>query len=430
MMNADLLDLDAILSRLEGGGLDDTIGPLYPGREAVAVRPRYAALIRSFADAFGTGPASLFSTPGRTEIGGNHTDHQHGCVLAGSVDMDIIAMVRPIADKLVRLRSDGYPEVVVQLDSLAPNPAEFNQSSALVRGIAAQFTERGYPVTGLEIAMTSSVLKGSGLSSSAAFEVMLGTIMNHLFAGATLSPVEVCTIGRYAENCYFGKPCGLMDQLACCVGGVQFIDFKDIDNPSIRKLSGDFRAHGLALCIIDSGADHADLTDEYSPIPREMGMVAGHFGKKVLRDVDKAEFLREIPAIRHEAGDRAVIRALHFFGDNERTMREAEAVEKGDIGRFLELLNESGRSSHMYLQNVYPLGSSVHQDVGLALALCDELLAGRGAFRIHGGGFAGTVQAFVPLELLDRFKSGIEAVFGGGRCHVVAIRDAGSVRLI
>ncbi|MCD8352303.1 MAG: hypothetical protein LUC93_17000 [Planctomycetaceae bacterium] len=430
MDSENLLDLADIAPKLEAGGLDAILGPLYPGRELDGVRRRYGALIQSFADAFGGGRAALFSTPGRTEIGGNHTDHQHGCVLAGSVDMDIIAVVRPISEKLVRLRSDGYPETVVHLDSLAPNPAEFNHSSALVRGIAAQFADRGFPVSGLEIAMTSSVLKGSGLSSSAAFEVMLGTIMNHLFAGGILTPVEVCTIGRYAENCYFGKPCGLMDQLACCVGGVQFIDFKNIDNPLIKKLSGDFRSHGLALCIIDSGADHADLTDEYSPIPREMGMVAAHFGKPVLREVDKAAFLREIPVIRREAGDRAVIRALHFYGDNERTVCEAEAVEKGDIGRFLELLNESGRSSHMYLQNVYPLGSTVHQDVGLALALCDELLEGRGAFRIHGGGFAGTVQAFVPLDALDRFRTGIEAVFGGGRCHVVAIREAGSVRLI
>ncbi|MCD8139802.1 MAG: hypothetical protein LUE17_08500 [Planctomycetaceae bacterium] len=424
-----LIPLADIATTLESGGIDPILAPLYPGRDIGEARRRYGALVQSFADAFGDGGAALFSTPGRTEIGGNHTDHQHGCVLAGSVDMDIIAVVRPIADKLVRLRSDGYPETVVHLDSLAPNPAEFNQSSALVRGIAAQYTERGYPVSGLEIAMTSSVLKGSGLSSSAAFEVMLGTIMNHLFAGAVLTPVEVCTIGRYAENCYFGKPCGLMDQLACCVGGVQFIDFRDIDNPFIKKLSGDFRAHGLALCIIDSGADHADLTDEYSPIPREMGMMASHFGKQVLREVDKAAFVREIPVIRREAGDRAVIRALHFFGDNERTVREAEAVETGDIGRFLQFVNESGRSSHMYLQNVYPLGSSVHQDVGLALALCDELLGGRGGFRIHGGGFAGTVQAFVPLDMLDGFKSGIEAVFGGGRCHVVSIREAGSVRL-
>lgn len=430
-MTSIMRTVEQLRNAIARGDLDGEFSRLYPGREPAAARDRYAALVAAFAAAYGgEGNAALFSTPGRTEIGGNHTDHQHGCVLAGSVDMDIVAAARAVPGKTVRLRSEGFPEIVLDLNSLDPVSAETNTSSSLVRGIASRFHELGHTVSGLDMCMTSSVLKGSGLSSSAAFEIMIGTIMNQLFAGGALPPVELCKIGRYAENRYFGKPCGLMDQIACCVGGVQFIDFADIDNPLIRKLPGDFRAHGLALCIIDSGADHADLTDEYSPIPREMGAVAGHFGKAVLREVDKAAFLRELPAIRRETGDRAVIRALHFFGDNSRTRIEADALESGDIARFLELVNESGRSSQMYLQNIVPLGGTVHQDVGLALALCDEFLGGRGAFRVHGGGFAGTVQAFVPLDMLDGFRRDMEAVFGQGRCHALAIRDAGSVRLV
>jgi galactokinase len=284
-------------------------------------------------------------------------------------------------------------------------------------------------VTGFDACLASNVLKGSGLSSSAAYEVMLGSIMNHLFAAGTEGNVDICTIGRYAENCYFGKPCGLMDQLACCVGGVLFIDFKDIDNPGIRKVPSDFRATGYALCIIDSGADHSAMTDEYSPIPREMQAVAACFGKEYLREVDKPQLLSGLRAAREKAGDRAVQRALHFFADSQRTVDEARALDAGDMDAFLKLVNESGRSSHMYLQNVFPLGSTGQQAVGLTLALCDEFLAGRGAFRVHGGGFAGTVQAFVPLDMLDVFKADIERVLGGGSCHVLAVRQAGSVRI-
>ncbi len=414
-----------------GGRLDAAFRELYPQSAAAPARERWFALLDKYSSLHGDDARPmLFSTPGRTEIGGNHTDHQHGCVLAGSVDLDMIAAAAPNGDRVIRLASEGFPQQIVRLDgALDPDPAEHNDSRALVKGIAAQFRRRGYSVTGFNACLSSNVLKGSGLSSSAAFEVMVGSVMNHLFAGGQVSPVEVCAIGRYAENHYFGKPCGLMDQLACCVGGVLFIDFQNIDNPEIRKVPSDFRSRGYALCIIDSGADHAAMTDEYSPIPGEMRAVAECFGKEYLRDVDKSQLLLWLPAARKKAGDRAVMRALHFFADSQRTVDEARALAAGDMDAFLKLVNESGRSSHMYLQNVFPLGSAANQAVGLALALCDEFLGGRGAFRVHGGGFAGTVQAFVPLDMLDGFTEDIERVLGAGRCHALAVRQAGSVRI-
>ena len=418
--------------RLESGALDGELRNIYRPADGDVkwAAGRYQALLDRFALLHGDAEgAELFSTPGRTEIGGNHTDHQHGCVLAGSVDLDVVAVAAPNGRDRIRIESEGFPGQDVPLDNLLPNPDEYNDSRALIRGIAAKFMERGHAVGGFDACLSSRVLKGSGLSSSAAYEVMVGTIVNHLFAAGVESPVEVAKIGRYAENVFFGKPSGLMDQLACAVGGVQFIDLRDTDNPVIRKVDFDLRAAGYALCIIDSGADHSCMTDEYSPIPLEMGRVAAHFGKKVLREVARDEFLRDIAAIRAESGDRAVLRALHFFDDNDRVPEEARALEEGRTDDFLTLVNASGRSSHMYLQNVFPSGTPTRQEVGVALALCGEYLRGRGAYRVHGGGFAGTVQAFVPLDMLDAFKAGVESGLGAGCCHILNIRSAGSVRL-
>ncbi len=428
----DLSDLTDLAAALAGGSLDTRLEPLYGDRPGgvAAGRGRLEQLIGDFTNRFGpAGPAAIFSTPGRTEIGGNHTDHQNGCVLAGSVNLDIIAVARPNGLEEVRLESDGYPGSVISLKNLAPDPADFNDSRALVRGIVHRFRELGHAAGGFDVCMTSNVLKGSGLSSSAAFEVMVGTIVNHLFAGGEVGPLEIAIIGRYAENVFFGKPCGLMDQAACAMGGVSFIDFKDVDNPAVTKVSVDLREAGYALCIIDSGADHADLTGHYSAIPGEMGGVAAMFGKSVLRNVDKADFLRDIPAVRAKMGDRAVLRALHFYGDNDRVPRQADALAERNLPAFLAMVKESGASSHMYLQNIFPSGDGRHQEVGLVLALADEILAGRGAFRVHGGGFAGTVQAFMPLALLDEFRSRMEAVFGAGSCHVLSIRDVGTTRI-
>ncbi len=369
------------------------------------------------------------SAPGRTEIGGNHTDHQHGCVLAGSVNLDIIAVAAKNDDNIIRIKSEGYPVDEINLNELAPDKNEFGKSSALIRGIAARFKELGFEVRGFNAYTSSNVLKGSGLSSSAAFEVLAANIINALFCEEKVSAVEIAKIGQYSENIYFGKPCGLMDQMASSIGGAVFIDFKTTDNPRIKKIEFDLAKEGYALCIIDTGADHADLTDEYAAIPSEMRAAANFFGKDYLREVDKNKFLAEISKLREHIGDRAVLRAYHFFKENERAFKEAKALEEKDFQTFLELVKESGRSSYMYLQNVNVTGAKSGQAVGIVLALCEEYLQGKGAYRVHGGGFAGTVQAFVPLENLDDFKQNIEKSVGTGKCHILSIRSNGGTVL-
>lgn len=390
---------------------------------------RYVNVINDFENTFGkTDEISLFSAPGRTEIGGNHTDHQHGCVLAGSVNLDVIAAARPNDSNIIRIQSEGYPIDVVDLYDLSPKKEEYNLAKALIKGVSAKFKELGYKISGFDAYTRSNVLKGSGLSSSAAFEVLLGNIINGLFADNEVSPADIAKIGQYAENVYFGKPCGLMDQMASSVGAVVAIDFMDTEIPFIKKVNFDFTKTGYALCIIDSGADHSDLTGEYASIPMEMKFCAMHFNKEYLRNVDKEEFIKEIPNLRKTAGDRAVLRALHFFNDNERAQDEAKALENHDFNKFLKLINESGRSSYMYLQNVSVTGSSHDQAVGVVLALCDEFLKDDGAYRVHGGGFAGTVQAFVPIDKLDCFKIKIENAVGKDKCHILSIRPVGGIQ--
>ena len=370
----------------------------------------------------------FFSAPGRTEISGNHTDHQHGCVLAAAVNLVTVAEVTLNHFGLIRVQSEGYPVVEVDLNDLSVHEEEKNTTASLIRGVAAAFSQRGAQLEGFDARVRSSVLPGSGLSSSAAFEVLIGTICNELFFDKRLSAVEIAQVGQYAENVYFGKPCGLMDQTASSVGGMVFIDFENPDSPVVERIDFDFSAAGHALCIIDSGADHADLTDEYAAIPGELKDVCTFFGKEVLRDIPEADFFAALPELRHRVPDRAILRAVHFYQENKRVQRQAQALRDGDFDTFLDLVSESGRSSWMYLQNITPTGATEHQDVAVALALCDTLLHGQGAFRVHGGGFAGTVQAFVPLEMLDSFKEGIERVLGKGKCHILAIRSEGGIR--
>ena len=370
----------------------------------------------------------FFSAPGRTEISGNHTDHQHGCVLAAAVNLVTVAEVTLNHFGLIRVQSEGYPVVEVDLNDLSVHEEEKNTTASLIRGVAAAFSQRGAQLEGFDARVRSSVLPGSGLSSSAAFEVLIGTICNELFFDRKLSPVEIAQVGQYAENVYFGKPCGLMDQTASSVGGMVFIDFENPDSPVVERIDFDFSAAGHALCIIDSGADHADLTEEYAAIPGELKDVCTFFGKEVLRDIPEADFFAALPELRHRVPDRAILRAIHFYQENSRVQRQAQALRDGDFDTFLDLVSESGRSSWMYLQNITPTGATEHQDVAVALALCDTLLHGQGAFRVHGGGFAGTVQAFVPLEMLDSFKEGIERVLGKGKCHILAIRSEGGIR--
>ena len=387
------------------------------------------SLDAGFAASFEGAPERYFSAPGRTEIGGNHTDHQRGRVLAGAVNLDTVAAVRCNGTKTIRIQSKGYPLSVVDLENLTPVEAEINSTPALIRGVAARFVQMGCQVEGFDAYCESTVLPGSGLSSSAAYEVLIGTIINGLFFDGKVSQPEIAMIGQYAENVFFGKPCGLMDQTASAVGNLVTIDFFDKEHPVIEPVDFDFASCGHALCIIDSGADHADLTDEYAAIPGEIKAVAACFGKEVLTQIDEAEFYARIPELRKTCGDRAVMRCIHFYQENARVPQQVAALKEGNFDKFLQLVKQSGYSSWMYLQNVIPAGYKAHQDVAVALGLAEHFLQDRGAYRVHGGGFAGTIQAFVPVDLLDSFVAGMDAALGEGACHVLSIRPQGGVEM-
>ena len=385
---------------------------------------------KGFAETFGSKEELMyFSAPGRTEIGGNHTDHQHGRVLAAAVNLDVLAAVAFNGDEVIRVQSEGYPICVVNLDDLEPNEAEYGSTTSLIRGVAAEFKKRGAALAGFDAYMISDVLRGSGLSSSAAFEVIIGTIINHLMFDEKATAIEIAQIGQIAENVFFGKPCGLMDQMASSVGNLVTIDFADNDHPVVEKIDFDFSKSGYTLCIIDSGADHADLTDEYAAVPGELKKVCAVFGKSVLREIPEEEFMKHIPEVRKAVGDRAVMRAFHVYDDNRRVEKQCAALKNNNFDTFLELVRQSGESSFMYLQNVIPAGYKEHQEMALALALCARLLNGEGAYRVHGGGFAGTIQAFVPNDKVESFVEGMEKVLGEGSCHCLSIRAEGGVRV-
>ncbi len=391
---------------------------------------RYLAVLDGLEKVFGThDKAGLYSAPGRTEIGGNHTDHQHGRVLAGSVNIDMIAAAAPNALNQLRVQSEGYELCVIDLADLAPRKEEENTSASLLRGECKAFADRGAVLSGLDVYITSNVPKGSGVSSSAAFEVLIGVILNDCFMAEKLSPIAVAQIGQWAENVYFGKPSGLLDQMASSVGNIVTIDFADPSAPIVEPVKIDFVKAGLALCILDSGADHADLTDEYAAVPHDCCAVAAVCGGKVLRDVPFETFIAKIPECRKACGDRAVLRAFHVYADNERVAKQVAALGNADFDTFLKLVTESGDSSWEYLQNVIPAGYKEHQEVAVTIAAAKHFLHGKGAVRVHGGGFAGTVQAFVPLEELDQFKTNMETILGTGRCHVLSIRPEGGAVL-
>ena len=363
-----------------------------------------------------------FSAPGRTEIGGNHTDHQHGCVLTAAVDMETRAEVTLNGTNTIRVDSEGYKPVEIDLNDLSVKESEKNTTAALIRGVAAAFAQRGYKFAGFDAKVKSTVLPGSGLSSSAAFEVLIGRILNGLFADNTVSSIEIAQIGQYAENVYYGKPSGLMDQMASSVGGLVFIDFNDPKTPIVEKVDYDFAHSGYTLCTIDSGADHAELTDEYAAMPIEMKKVAKFFGKEVLREVDEQEFYAKIAEVRKETGDRAVLRAIHFFNENRRVQLQVRALKNDHFDAFLRYVNESGLASWTLLQNVTPAGYIEKQDMAFTIALCQQLLAGEGAVRVHGGGFAGTALAFVPNNRFEQFKDKIDAAIGVNAVHKLIIQ--------
>lgn len=423
--------LGAVRRALGAGELDGTLSRLKYG-EISGARAKVAHVLDGFARSFGEDeerPVVLCSAPGRTEICGNHTDHQHGRVLAGAVDLDFLACAAPNGLNRIRFQSEGWPMVEISLDELLPRTDERESTAALVRGMAGLVKERGYEVAGFDAYAVSEVLPGSGLSSSAACEVLLGVIENCLFCSGELDAVTIAQLGQRAENVYFGKPSGLMDQTASSVGGAVAIDFADPAEPVVRSVAVDLESLGYALCIIDSGASHAALTGEYASIPEEMGAVAAYFGRKVLREVDETELLRALPELRRAAGDRAVLRAMHFFADDRRSAEEADALERGDIDAFLALVRESGRSSWELLQNITPTGAAKEQAMAVALAVAERALAGRGACRVHGGGFAGTIQAFVPLDALESFSAEVEAALGQGSCRALSIRPVGGTVL-
>ena len=408
-----------------------TLSRLYGAEGAEKAHSRCMEVMEEFYKTFDRPAEALFSAPGRTEIGGNHTDHQKGCVLAASVDLDILAAVAPTQSGIIRVLSQGYPMIEVDLRELDPKEEEINTSAALIRGVASCMSAMGCDLRerGLDVYMTSTVPKGSGLSSSAAYEVLMGTMLNELFWEGRCTAVELAQIGQYAENMFFGKPCGLMDQMASSVGNIITIDFADKANPDVEPVQVDFSKAGLALCILDSGADHADLTDEYAAIPNECRAVAAVCGGEVLRDVPFETFLANIPACRKQCGDRAVLRAFHFYADNDRVPQQVAALREGDFDAFLQMVTASGDSSWEYLQNVIPAGYKEHQEVAVTIAAAKHYLGGKGAVRVHGGGFAGTVQAFVPVEMLADFKANMEKILGAGRCHVLSIRPEGGAVL-
>lgn len=416
---------------IKSGMLDDRFKRVYVTEKEVKEQyDRYCSLADDFDEVFSSDrDVRLFSAPGRTEVGGNHTDHNHGRVLAAGINLDAIALASKNDDNTVRVKSRGYAMDVIDLSDLSVHKDEEGHSPALVRGVCKGFLNNGYNIGGFDAVTASRVLSGSGLSSSAAYEVLVGTMLNYLYNDGKVDPVTIAKIAQYAENEYFGKPCGLMDQMACSVGSFITIDFKDPSEPVIEKVDFDFASCGHSLCIVDTKGSHSNLTDEYAAIRLEMESVAAQFSKKVLREVDEKDFLAKIPELRKAVGDRAVLRAMHFYKDNERVLREVDALKKNDFEQFKRLVIESGDSSYMYNQNVFAVKQPEVQPVSIALALSEQVLDGKGAWRVHGGGFAGTIQAFVPNELLEEYKTTLEAVFGEGSCYVLAIRPVGGAEI-
>ncbi len=412
-------------------GNNSAFKELYGTNEEVLKKQaqRYKSLIEKFKNDFGTSDMMLFSSPGRTEIGGNHTDHNYGRVLAGAVNLDNIAVAAKNNTDIVKIESAGYPAFEVDLTNLSPDKKENYTSVSLVRGISARMKELGFHIGGFDCCIDGAVPVGSGLSSSASFEVLIGAIISHLFNKGKLDAVQNALIGQYAENVFFGKPCGLMDQTACAVGGLVTIDFENPSKPIVKKVNFDFVATGFALVITDTGGNHADLNDEYASLPTDMKAVAAELGAKVLRQVSLEQVLEITPKIREKVGDRAILRAIHFEGDNQRVVEQVAALERNDFKAFLEMVVDSGFSSYMYNQNVYPVNNVKEQGVSLALALSDIVLKGKGAWRVHGGGFAGTIQAFVPKNLLDKYISTLEHVFGKDSCHKLFIRQKGADKI-
>lgn len=425
--------MEQVKQKLMAGEFDAALKSVYVYDNVLAEqRARYAKVMDDFVAQYGDESRSvgLYTAPGRTEICGNHTDHNHGKVLAASVNLDAIAAAAPNGEHTVRVKSAGFDIDIVDIDDLNVHQDEMGHSAALIRGICARFVQLGYKIGGFDATTASRVLSGSGLSSSAAFEVLICTILNHMFNDGKIDSVELAKISQYAENVYFFKPCGLLDQTACSVGGFVEIDFANPEKPVIEKIDFDFAACNHALCIVDTGGSHSNLTEDYAAVRSEMEAVAGEFGRKVLNEVPEQEFFDAIPRLREKLGERAVLRAMHFYGENKRVDSDAVALRAGDFEQFKRNVVESGYSSYMYNQNVYTPKAPTEQPVSLGLAISEKLLKGKGAWRVHGGGFAGTIQAFVPMEMLDAYTTEMKKVFGENSCYVLNIRPVGGAKIV
>lgn len=420
-----------LTEEIKNGGLDAKLLDIYVDESKLAYqKKRYIKAIQKYESLFGEDDVCIFSAPGRTEVGGNHTDHQHGEVLAASINNDAIAVVKPLDEQVIRVVSDGYKMITVSPDNLEPVKKEKESTAALIKGVLAGIRDRGYKIGGFQAYVTSDVLIGAGLSSSAAFETLMGTIVSGLYNDMKISAADIAIIGQYAENVYFGKPCGLMDQMACSVGSLVHIDFANPKEPVVEKVEFDMEKYGYSLCITDTKGSHSDLTGDYAAVPAEMKAVANLFGKEVLREITLEELFADIRTVREKTGDRAVLRAVHFIEENKRVQGEVQALKENDIAGFLALVKASGDSSYKYLQNVYTNNDIAHQNVSVALAASDVILGNCGVSRVHGGGFAGTIQAFVKNEKVAEYRKAMDNIFGEGACDVLKIRKYGGMKVL
>ncbi len=420
------------INAVSAGEMDEKLKAVYVlDNEVQKQRARYIELLEEFISLFGDDrDVIITSAPGRTEVCGNHTDHNNGKVLAASINLDAVAVCAKSSKPEIRVKSQGHAMNEVDITKLLPDESEFGRSTAMVRGVVAKIKDLGYEIGGFDAVTTSDVMGGSGLSSSAAFEVLLGTTVSYLFNDGKISPVDIAKVAQYSENVFFGKPCGLLDQMASSVGTFVSIDFESTEKPVIKKVDFDFSKSGHSLCIVDTGGNHSDLTDDYAAVRAEMESVAAAMGKSVLREISFDDFKKALPEIKDKVNDRAVLRAYHFYNENIRVDRAIDALESGDFDEFKNIIIESGNSSYMYNQNVFTPVSPLEQKLSVALCMSADILKGKGAWRVHGGGFAGTIQAFVPNDILAEYKAAMESVFGEGNCHVLIIRPVGGTRVM
>ncbi len=422
------MNIKEVKSNILNGKYDKDFLMLYG--EVESAKKRYSLACEEFEKLY---PVSkeirIFTASGRTEVGGNHTDHQHGSVLAGGVNLDVIAIVSENDENTIRIKSQGYEMDTVLANDLDKKQTEVGKAISLIRGVCSKFNEMGYKISGFNAYTTSNVLKGSGLSSSAAFEVLIGNILNGLFAKGEVESIEIAKIGQFAEREYFGKPCGLLDQMASSLGGFTYADFNNPSQPITEKIDLDIKKYGYTLCVVDTGGNHANLTQDYADITIECKQISNALGVEFLRDADTDKFYANLATLRKEFGERAVLRAFHFFNEHGRVLKQRECLKTGDFEGFLTLVNESGQSSYDYLQNLYSTTAVKEQGLSLAIALTKQFLNGKGACRVHGGGFAGTIQCYIPTERLSDYKQMIEAVYGKDSCCVLNIRPVGGYEI-